>query len=107
LQATAQVKRAGGGWIPREVTSVDTGADPVRAHALRVAWTNTALRRLEQGTAGKFVWTVFAVSNADLVRLHTLHLQYLRAMQDVIASSNPNECVGLYCAQLLDLGDSK
>jgi hypothetical protein len=107
LQATEQVKRAGGGWVPREVASVDTGADPTRAQALRVAWTRTALRRLEQGVGGKFVWTVFAVSKADLIRLHTLHLQYLRAMQDVIASSSPNECVGLYCAQLLDLGDGK
>jgi hypothetical protein len=26
-------------------------------------------------------------------------------MQEVIASSAPSECVGLYCAQLLDLGE--
>jgi hypothetical protein len=25
-------------------------------------------------------------------------------MQSLIASSSPAECVGLYCAQLLDLG---
>jgi transcriptional regulator with XRE-family HTH domain len=105
LQATAQVKRSGGGFVPREVTSVDTGADPVRAHALRTAWAEVAVERLQRRAPGKFVWTVFAASKEDLTRMHTLHLQYLRAMQEVIASSVPSECVGLYCAQLLDLGE--
>lgn len=34
-----------------------------------------------------------------------LQLQFVRAMQELIASSEPSECVGLYCAQLLDLGE--
>jgi hypothetical protein len=46
---------------------------------------------------------LFAISRNDLARLHQLHLAYVRAMQEVIASSGPSECVGLYCAQLLDL----
>lgn len=37
--------------------------------------------------------------------LHELHLQYVRAMQEVIMRSEPSECVGLYCSQLLDLAD--
>jgi hypothetical protein len=76
-----------------------------RAHALRVAWTATALDRLRTKRAGNFGWSLFAVSKADLVRLNNLHLQYVRAMRDVIASSTQTECVGLYCAQLLDLGE--
>jgi len=40
-----------------------------------------------------------------MVELHDLHLQYVRAMQEVIARSEPSECVGLYCSQLLDLGE--
>lgn len=28
-------------------------------------------------------------------------------MQEVIARSEPSECVGLYCSQLLDLGAAK
>lgn len=62
-----------------------------------------ALERLKQGAQGKYGWSLFSVSKADLARLHDLHLQYVRAMQEVIASSTPSECVGLYCAQLLDL----
>jgi hypothetical protein len=66
---------------------------------------STALARLKQGAEGKYGWSLFAISKADLVRLHDLHLQYVRAMQEVIASSAPSECVGLYCAQLLDLSN--
>jgi hypothetical protein len=105
LLATSQIKRVRGGFAPRVIESIDVGADPERAHALRVAWTGTALDRLARKKPGKFVWTVFAVSKADLARIHTLHLAYLRAMQEVFASSTSNDCVGLYSAQLLDLGD--
>lgn len=31
-------------------------------------------------------------------------MSYVRAMQEPIAASAPAERVGLYCAQLLDLG---
>lgn len=105
LLATSQIKRVRAGFAPRVVESIDVGADPERAHALRVAWTSTALERLAAKKPGKFVWTVFAVSKADLARMHTLHLAYLRAMQELFASSTDHDCVGLYCAQLLDLGD--
>jgi hypothetical protein len=105
LIATKQIKRGRSGFAPRIVESIDVGADPERAHQLRVAWTSTALQRLSQHKPGKFVWTVFAVSKPDLARMHALHLAYLRAMQELFASSTSNDCVGLYCAQLLDLGD--
>lgn len=71
------------------------GAVPERAHALRVAWTSTALQRLAQKKPGKFVWMVFAVSKEDLVRMPALHLSYLRAMQEIFASSTGKDCVGL------------
>jgi hypothetical protein len=83
---------------------VDTSRDPARALTLKLSWTETAISRLKQGVPGTFGYSVFAVSRADLTRLQSLHSQYVRAMQDVIASSSPPECVGLYCAQLLDLG---
>jgi len=104
LEAMEQVKKSRGRFVPRAVTAIDTGSDPIRAKELKVAWTQTALERLQRGVAGHFGWSVFAVSKADLTRLTNLHLQYVRAMREVIASSTPNECVGLYCAQLIDLG---
>jgi hypothetical protein len=75
----------------------------VRAQELKVAWTKTAFERLVADAPGHFGWSVFAVSKTDLARLTSLHLQYVRAMREVIASSTPSECVGLYAAQLLDL----
>jgi len=104
LEATGQVKKTRDGYTPRSVLTVDTGREPVRDRELRAAWTQTALERMRNGTPGSFGYSVFAVSRRDLGKLQALHLQYVRAMQDMIASSTPNECGGLYCAQLLDLG---
>ena len=104
LEATSQIKKQRGRFVPREVMAIDTSRDPKGARELKVAWTATALDRLTSGADGRYGYSLFAVSRADLARLHDLHLQYVRAMQEVIASSKPSECVGLYCAQLLDLG---
>jgi hypothetical protein len=105
LERTAQVRRTGRGYRLVDVMAIDTGHDPQRARALKVAWLETALLRLRANTPGRFGYSVFAVSKASLLELHDLHLQYVRAMQAVIARSEPTECVGLYCSQLLDLGD--
>jgi transcriptional regulator with XRE-family HTH domain len=104
LEVTEQVKRTARGYRLRDVMAIDTGRDPERARTLRVAWLETALARLKANTPGRFGYSVFAVSRAGLQELHELHLQYVRAMQEVIARSEPSECVGLYCSQLLDLG---
>jgi hypothetical protein len=102
LQKTGQID-ARRSYRPRRVMTVDTSRDPVRARKLKELWITTALDRLRTGAPGTYGYSLFAVSRADLTRLQTLHSQYVRAMQDVIASSAPSECVGLYCAQLLNL----
>jgi len=106
LKATGQVKRTGRGLRPRKIITVDTNHDPRRANEVKIAWTSTALERLRRGDPGSFGYSVFAISKPDLARLDELHLQYVRAMQAIIASSTPSECVGLYCAQLLNLGST-
>jgi hypothetical protein len=105
LERSAQVRRTARGYRVLEVMSIDTGQYPERARALKIAWLETALQRLKTNTPGRFGYSVFAVSKATLLELHNLHLQYVRAMQLLIARSTPNECVGLYCSQLLDLGE--
>ena len=57
-----------------------------------------------EGTSG---YTLFAISKDDLRRLHEIQLAYVREMQAVIAASAANECVGLFCTQLLDLSAAK
>jgi transcriptional regulator with XRE-family HTH domain len=105
LEGAAQIVKTSRGYRLREVTAIDTGRDPERARALKAAWLQTALARLQSSSGGRFGYSIFAVSRADLAQLHDLHLQYVRAMQNVIARSAPAECVGLYCSQLLDLGE--
>jgi transcriptional regulator with XRE-family HTH domain len=103
LSSTGQIVMAGGKWRPHRQLSVDTRQDPQHSRQLKGAWTSVALERLRAGAPGSFGYSVFAVSQADLRRLRELQLEYVRAMQSVIAASAPGQCVGLYCAQLLDL----
>lgn len=103
LAQSGQIRLEKGRWKLDRVFAVDTSRDPGRANALKSAWTEVALERLRRGGPGNFGYSLFAVSRADLRRLRELHLEYIRAMQSLIASSAPAECVGLYCAQLLDL----
>lgn len=107
LEATGQVQRRAGRYSLKQVVSVNTAHDPERSRALKVSWTETALGRLREGAPGNYGYSVFSISAADLRRLRDVHLEYVRAMQAIIAASQPGECVGLYCAQLLDLAVSR
>jgi hypothetical protein len=103
LAGVGQIKKTHGKWRIERILSVDTSQDVPRSRALRAAWTGVAVERLLAGAPGTYGFSVFAVSREDLRRLRALHLEYVRAMQVVIAASEPTECVGLYCVQLLDL----
>jgi transcriptional regulator with XRE-family HTH domain len=104
LARSGQIRKVRGKWHVDRVLDVDTSADATRARLLKVAWTRVAADRLGAGAPGSYGYTVFAVARADMRRLRELQLQYVHAMQSLIAESGPAECVGLYCAQLLDLG---
>jgi hypothetical protein len=104
LEQTEQVVCTRRGYSPRATRVINTAPEPERARQLKSTWTRVALERLDQAAPGNFGYALFAVSRKDMVKLRDLHLDYLRAMQQLIAASEPNECVGLYCAQLLDLG---
>lgn len=97
------VRNRGKRYRPTRVQLIDTRADPTRALGLKAHWARTAVARLAAGAPGSFGYSLFAVSKRDLQRLRELHLEYVRAMQTVIAESDEPECVGLYCSQLLDL----
>ncbi len=103
LAATDQVQRRGKRWKLKRVISVNTSRDREKALGLKLSWTETALARMRRGAPGSYGYSVFAITKRDLRRLRDVHLEYVRAMQAIIAGSKPGECVGLYCAQLLDL----
>jgi hypothetical protein len=106
LAATGQIHKVGARWQIERAIAVDTSQDAVRGRQLKAAWTRVALERMLAGAPGNYGYSVFAVSRKDMRRLREIHLQYVRAMQSVIAASEPTECVGLYCAQLLHLSAS-
>ncbi|MDD9966547.1 MAG: DUF4423 domain-containing protein [Myxococcales bacterium] len=105
LVRTGQIQRTGDRWTALPATAVTTGRDPATAGVLTRAWTAVAQERLERKSAGLFGYSLFSISRADLRRLRDLQLSYLREMQTIIAGSEPNECVGLLCLQLLDLSE--
>lgn len=103
LRKIKHIKKHRGRYVPVQVLKVDTRVDPQRAMALKTAWTKVAVDRLEHGAPGTFGYSLFSISKPDLLKLQALHLEYVRAMQSLIARSQPADCVGLYCVQLLDL----
>jgi hypothetical protein len=104
LAETGQIVKVRGKWQPRQVINVNTAHDRARAHALKVRWTETALQRMRANAPGNYGYSLFSASKKDMKRLREIHLEYVRAMQGVLAQTSPAECVGLYCAQLLDFG---
>jgi DNA-binding MarR family transcriptional regulator len=104
LVQSGQVQKTRGRYRSHHVLSVDTSQDLVRARELRASWAQLAVDRLRAGAPGWYGYTLFSIARADLPRLRALQLEYVHAMQSLIASSEPGELVGLYCAQLLDLG---
>ncbi len=103
LQRAGQIRRLRGAWRPVDVLRVDTRADAAGARAAKLSWLKVVEQRLAVNAPGNFGFSLFAISRQDLRRLRELHLEYVRAMQALIASSKKNECVALYCAQLVDL----
>ncbi len=103
LHKTKHIRKRRGRYVPVLMSKVDTRADPRRAMGLKVAWTKVAVERLERGAPGTFGYSLFSIAKSDLRKLQDLHLEYVRAMQSLIARSQPADCVGLYCVQLLDL----
>ena len=103
LEEAGQVKKLRGRYRAEVTQSVNTGRDPERARQLKATCCRVALERLEAGQPGLFGYSVFAVSRQRLRRIRELQLEYVRAMQELVAGSDDNECVGLYCVQLLDL----
>jgi DNA-binding phage protein len=103
LAESGQIRQTRRGWVARQGGVVDTGADPRRSRALKLEWARAAIERLESGAPGHSGYALFAISKSDLRRLHEIQLAYVKEMQSVIAASTPSECVGLFCAQLIDL----
>jgi hypothetical protein len=107
LQAAGQSARQRGRWVPQRVERLDMGRDFERSRRLKRHWTEVALHRLAAGNSGSFGYSLFEVSRSDLQKLRDLQLEHVRAIQHIVSQSRGTECIGLYCAQLLALGEGQ
>jgi uncharacterized protein DUF4423 len=103
LVSTSQVEKTRAGYRAHEQAVVDTGGQAERTLELKLGWTEFAVERLRARAPGHVGYSLFSVSRANMVKIRHLQLEYVRALSAIIASPEPSECVGLYCAQLLDL----
>ena len=91
-------------WRVAEQSVVDTRADPDAARALKAFWARRAVDALERGSAQDvFAFNLMSVSEADLERLRDLTRRYFREIRAIVAESQPNQRVVLYCGQLVAL----
>jgi uncharacterized protein DUF4423 len=103
LQRSGQIQWDGDRYVPTEIQSVDTRADPERARELRASWATVGVERLRAGAEGLLSYNLGMVSRADLKQLEQLQRVHYRKLVNLIAESEPGECVVLYSAQLLEL----
>jgi hypothetical protein len=103
LARTGQILLRQGRWELRQVMAVDTRRDAQAEHRVKRWWTGVALERLERPDSGLFSYNVFAVSEADLLRIQDLQRAYFRQMRSIIAASEPSERVVLASLQLVAL----
>lgn len=103
LERSRQVRFNGRSYEPTQIQTVDTRADPERARELRASWAAVGVERLRAGADGLLSYNLGMVSRADLKRLEQLQRAHYRQLVNVIAESQPGECVVLYSAQLLEL----
>jgi hypothetical protein len=106
LADAGQIHRQGARWRVAEQAVVDTRAEPDAARALKAFWARRAVGALEAGMRDQenvFTFNLMSVSEADLERLRDLTRRYFREMRAIVAESQPNERVVLYCGQLVVL----
>jgi transcriptional regulator with XRE-family HTH domain len=97
-----------GKHLALDAIAVDTRRRPDVGRRLKQHWTQVAGDRIRDGAPGQFSYNVFTVSRADFERIRELHLNYYQELRNVVANSEPGECVAIANVQLFALdGQSK
>jgi len=106
LRAARLIRRKAYKWVPTEVLTVDTRANPERDRRLKAHWAEVGLERLRQvngHTDALFSYNLFSVSHADFSRLRELHIEYFERVRRIVAESNQADRVVLLNQQLIPL----
>lgn len=107
LCATGDLIWDGNRYRSVESLTVDTGRDPAATRHLAAFWMGQGAERVRSGGDGSFAFNVFGVSRRDLERLRELQRAYFAEMRDIIARSEPTECVAVATFQLFPLMEDR
>jgi transcriptional regulator with XRE-family HTH domain len=103
LEATGQVHKRKGRFVPADVMTVDTRRDLRAEYSVRAWSARIGLERMQQSAEGVFSYNVFTVSEADLARLQELQRAFFRQFRAIVAASEPAERVAIANVQLFCL----
>ncbi|MDD9967684.1 MAG: DUF4423 domain-containing protein [Myxococcales bacterium] len=103
LLAAGQIRFDGTRYLPTRVQAVDTRGDVRSAASLKAYFAQLAVDRLRSGVKAASGYNVFAVSEADYVRIEQLQRSYFTQLRTIVASSEPTQVVGLASTQLMAL----
>src|SRR5207248_3094077 len=95
LLEAGQIKKQRGRLVPGATLTVDTRRDAGRSRKAKAWWAEVALERLRAGREGTFSYNLFSVSRADLARIEELHRAFFRELRQIVAASEPPECIAL------------
>ncbi len=107
LQATGQIRKQDGRWVPDRVLTLDTRRDEAAGRRLKQWWAQVGLERLQAGSSGHFSYNLFTVSERDYQRIQELHANYFQGMRQIISQSGSSERVVLANLQLFSLDGGK
>lgn len=103
LREAGEIRWDGRRFRLNEALAVDTRSSPETSRRLKRWWAGVGLDRLGEDPDGLWSYNVVAVSEADLRRIHELHLAYFRAVRAIVAESQPAERVAVLNVQLFAL----
>jgi transcriptional regulator with XRE-family HTH domain len=102
------IEKREGRWCPARVLSVDTRSDFEANRALKRHWARVSAERLERYQPehqSLFSYNVFALAQADLVRLRELHLEYYQRVRTLVANASGADHVVVMNVQLCALDE--
>lgn len=103
LARSRQIRKYQRRWVVDQSRVVDTRLDRERSRTVKDWWTKVALDRLERQDGLIFSYNLFSVSSADLERIQQAYHAFYQQMRSIIATSEPNQQVVLFGAQMVQL----
>jgi transcriptional regulator with XRE-family HTH domain len=103
LVGTGQLELCDGRYRGGTDMSLDTRTDPSATRRLASFWLSEASRRVQEPGRGRFAFNTFAVSSADLKRLHSLQSEYFQRLRTIVSESEKTEAVAVVTFALMPL----